>query len=87
VGEIGSTLATSLTTLAEAVHAGGYRTGAFVANGILSASLGYGQGFEIWDDSLHKHLAVGQIAALGEVEVHKPLLHTRCIAGLVGPEN
>jgi len=57
VGEIGSTLATSLTTLAEAVHAGGYRTGAFVANGILSASLGYGQGFEIWDDSLHKHLA------------------------------
>jgi arylsulfatase A-like enzyme len=57
VGEIGSTLAASLTTLAEAVRAGGYRTGAFVANGILSEALGYGQGFDVWDDSLHKHLA------------------------------
>lgn len=38
-------------TLAERLRAAGYRTGAFVANPWLTADYGFGQGFEIYNDS------------------------------------
>jgi arylsulfatase A-like enzyme len=38
-----------MTTLPEALQAGGYATAAFVANDVLSPALGYGQGFDAWN--------------------------------------
>jgi arylsulfatase A-like enzyme len=43
-----STLVPEITTLAEAFGAAGYRTGAFVANPVVSPALGYNQGFAVW---------------------------------------
>ncbi len=45
-------LAEDVTTLAETLAASGYRTGAFVANPWLLAEYGFGQGFEVYDDTL-----------------------------------
>jgi arylsulfatase A-like enzyme len=49
VGGMTNTLVPELTTLAEAFRAAGYRTGAFVANHIVSETLGFAQGFDTWD--------------------------------------
>lgn len=44
-------LSPSLTTLAEVMEAGGWRTGAFVANPWLDRRFGFAQGFEVYEDS------------------------------------
>jgi arylsulfatase A-like enzyme len=44
-------LAEGFETLAEVLRAGGYRTGAFVANPWLDRRFGFAQGFEHYDDS------------------------------------
>jgi arylsulfatase A-like enzyme len=49
-------LPAELRTLAEALKAGGYRTGAFVANHLLGGRFGFDQGFDTWnggDSSLY----------------------------------
>ena len=38
----------AVTTLPEALRAAGYATAAFVANDVVTPTLGYGQGFETW---------------------------------------
>ena len=43
-----NTLVPGVTTLPEALGAAGYATGAFVANDVVSPTLGYAQGFEAW---------------------------------------
>ncbi len=40
-----------LTTLAEALHQGGYQTAAFSANPFVAAEFGFGQGFDHFDSS------------------------------------
>jgi arylsulfatase A-like enzyme len=45
-------LADGLVTLAEVLHAAGYRTAAFVANPWLDRRFGFDQGFDVYDDSL-----------------------------------
>jgi len=42
-------LSPSARTLAEALRAGGYRTGAFVANHLLGGRFGFDQGFDVWN--------------------------------------
>lgn len=42
----------SVTTLAEALQAEGYRTGAFVSAAVLAKRYGLDQGFEVYDDDL-----------------------------------
>lgn len=44
------TLAAGEVTLAELLHAAGYRTGAIVSNPVLRAKVGFDQGFESYDD-------------------------------------
>jgi len=44
----------SAVTLAEVLRERGYRTGAFVANPLLSNDFGFSQGFEVYDDSAAK---------------------------------
>jgi arylsulfatase A-like enzyme len=39
-----------ITTLAERLRAAGYRTGAFVANHLLTPDLGYARGFDTWNE-------------------------------------
>ncbi len=39
-------------TLAERLHAAGYRTGAFVSAAVLARRYGLGQGFDVYDDAL-----------------------------------
>jgi arylsulfatase A-like enzyme len=41
-----------LVTLAEVLHAAGYRTAAFVANPWLERRFGFAQGFDVYDDAL-----------------------------------
>ncbi|MEM8963734.1 MAG: sulfatase [Acidobacteriota bacterium] len=48
------------TTLAEAFHAGGWKTAGFVDGGYMSAMFGHDQGFDIYDDSRG-----GGLAAIG----------------------
>ena len=36
---------------------------------------------------LHQHLAVGEIAAIGEIKVHQPLLHLRRLADVARPQD
>jgi arylsulfatase A-like enzyme len=42
-------LSPSARTLGEALRAGGYRTGAFVANHLLGGRFGFDQGFDVWN--------------------------------------
>jgi arylsulfatase A-like enzyme len=44
----------SAITLAEVLRQRGYRTGAFVANPLLSNDFGFSQGFDVYDDSAAK---------------------------------
>jgi arylsulfatase A-like enzyme len=39
-------------TVTEALRAGGYRTGAFVANHLLGGRFGFDQGFDVWNPTL-----------------------------------
>jgi arylsulfatase A-like enzyme len=43
-------LSAELPTLAESLHAGGYRTAGFSANPVVSRRFGFDQGFESWDE-------------------------------------
>lgn len=43
-----NTLVPGITTLPEALRAAGYATAAFVANDVVSPTLGYAQGFDAW---------------------------------------
>jgi arylsulfatase A-like enzyme len=43
-----NTLVSGITTLPEALRATGYATAAFVANEVVSPTLGYAQGFDAW---------------------------------------
>ena len=43
-----NTIVPAMTTLPEALQAAGYATGAFVANDVVSPTLGYAQGFDAW---------------------------------------
>lgn len=49
----------SAVTLAEALHQGGYATGAFVANPWIKSDFGFAQGFEVYED----HFAANGTAA------------------------
>jgi arylsulfatase A-like enzyme len=53
-------LAPGHLTLAEALAMAGYRTAAFVSNPWLGRELGFGQGFEIYDDSLAGEATPGE---------------------------
>jgi arylsulfatase A-like enzyme/tetratricopeptide (TPR) repeat protein len=48
----GGVLGDDVPTLAEALHASGYRTGAFVGAWVLNATFGLGRGFDHYDDDL-----------------------------------
>jgi arylsulfatase A-like enzyme len=65
-------LSASAHTLAEALRAGGYRTGAFVANHLLGGRFGFDQGFDAWNPvtpSLYGAPAADLVrAALGWVD-------------------
>ncbi len=54
-------LAPGFETLAETLQSAGYRTGAFVSNPWLQASLGFGQGFETYDDSFAGDATPGSV--------------------------
>ena len=64
----GFRLAEDTTTLAEALHGGGYATGAFVSAYVLDGAWGLDQGFDEYRDPFHPQ-DVGQVAAFGEVEL------------------
>jgi arylsulfatase len=53
-------LAPDHLTLAEALAMAGYRTAAFVSNPWLGRELGFGQGFEVYDDSLAGEATPGE---------------------------
>jgi arylsulfatase A-like enzyme len=50
-----------LTTLAEVLAEAGYRTAAFVANPWLQKSLGFAQGFQVYDDSFAANDTPGRV--------------------------
>jgi len=58
----GNTLVPGITTLAEALHAAGYATAAFVANDVVTPTLGYAQGFEAWK-AFPRHPSAEVVAA------------------------
>jgi choline-sulfatase len=49
VGGLRNSLVPEITTLAETLQSSGYRTAAFVGNGVVSPALGFDQGFETWN--------------------------------------
>jgi arylsulfatase A-like enzyme len=49
VGGLTHLLVPEITTLAETLRSAGYRTAALVANGVVSPTLGFAQGFESWN--------------------------------------
>ena len=53
-------LSEKFTTLADVFRASGYRTAAFVSNPWLDERFGFGQGFEIYDDSFARFEAHGR---------------------------
>jgi len=53
VGPTTPTLATSIRTLAEMLHAQGYRTAAFTGGGNVRRETGFGRGFDWFDENAH----------------------------------
>ena len=53
VDGVNAVLVPELVTLAEVLRPAGYRTGAFVANHVVSDRFGFAQGFDAWDGSLY----------------------------------
>ena len=53
VDAVNAVLAPELVTLSEVLSTAGFRTGAFVANHVVSARFGFNQGFDEWDESLY----------------------------------
>jgi arylsulfatase A-like enzyme len=72
----GSTLADDETTLAETLHAHGYRTAAFQANPLLSPRLGYAQGFDVYE--------VGELMSRARVKDRAGRLDDAALAWLDG---
>lgn len=64
----GFRLADDVPTLAEALAAGGYQTGAFVGAFVLDGAWGLERGFETYRDPFHPQ-KVAQVGAFGEVEL------------------
>ena len=56
-------LSDGYTTLAEALRAAGFRTAAFVSNPWMAKPFGFGQGFEIYDDSFAHWNAPGDLVS------------------------
>lgn len=68
-------LGDSFETLAEVLSASGFRTAAFTSNPWMAKSFGFGQGFEIYDDSFANWGTTGDdviAAALGWIESLDP---------------
>jgi len=53
-GGFNNSLAEGFTTMAELFKQGGYRTGAVVANHVVSSRFGFAQGFDTWNDGEKK---------------------------------
>jgi arylsulfatase A-like enzyme len=68
---LGSTIVAALTTLPEALHGAGYATAAFVANDVLSPTLGYAQGFDVWSPFPRRPSAEVVRAALAWTREHR----------------
>lgn len=51
------------TTLAEVLRAAGFRTAAFVSNPWMARDFGFGQGFEVYDDSFARWHAPGDLVS------------------------
>lgn len=62
------TLAEDAVTLAEALNSGGYTTAAFVSNPWLQRSLGFGQGFEVYDDSFANNETSGEVVTRAGID-------------------
>ena len=56
-------LSSDFTTLAEVMHAAGYRTAAFVANPWLEKRFGFNQGFDVYDDSFAQWGIRGEVVS------------------------
>lgn len=60
----GGSLPSGITTLAEQLAAGGYRTGAFVSSFAVDSNTGLSQGFQVYDDDFFPYLrGVSQLRA------------------------
>ncbi len=68
-------------TLAETLRAGGYRTGAFVAAFPLRASLGFGRGFDVYDDEFLKQGRQAERRADAVLERALPFVLENAAAG------
>lgn len=64
----GFRLADTVPTLAEALSAGGYRTGAFVSAFVLDSAWGLDRGFHTYHDPFHPQ-DTAKVGAFGEVEL------------------
>lgn len=86
------------TTLAEALRDVGFVTGAFTAGGTVASSLGFGQGFSLYENSMYKldEKNMGQMfnwvlqqkdkpffLFWHNFEVHAPYLNTSLVASVV----
>lgn len=60
-------LSDGFATLAEAYRAAGFRTAAFVSNPWLEDGYGFGQGFEVYDDSFARWEAPGALVSLAAI--------------------
>ncbi len=60
-------LSDGFATLAEAYQAAGFRTAAFVSNPWLEGDYGFGQGFEVYDDSFARWDAPGALVSLAAI--------------------
>jgi arylsulfatase len=56
-------LSDGYTTLAEVLRAAGFRTAAFVSNPWMARPFGFGQGFEVYDDSFARWNAPGDLVS------------------------
>jgi arylsulfatase A-like enzyme len=66
ISGVSGVLVDELTTLAEALAKGGYRTGAFVANHVVARRFGFAQGFEAWNEGDEAGLFGKPAAVLAE---------------------
>jgi arylsulfatase A-like enzyme len=61
-GDLDQGLPQELTTLAEALKAGGYRTAAFVSNHVVGKRFGFDQGFDLWNSRDDRSALFGRSA-------------------------